>query len=461
MKRNPDPEQLEAWDDAHLWHPFTPHSVYREEDPLTFVEGDGNYLVDARGRRYLDGVASVWCNVFGHRRPEIDRAVREQLDRLAHATLLGNANDRAILLARRLAEIAPGGLRKVFFSDDGSTSVEVALKMALQYWSQADGGAEDHRTKFLSFSHAYHGDTTGSVSLGGIDLFHARFRPLLFEVVRAPSPDLYRRPPEQSREEARREFVAAFDGLIDEHGDELAAVVMEPGMQAAGGMIPWPEGFLRHVRERTRRAGAFLILDEVAMGMGRSGRMFACQREDVVPDFLCVAKGLTGGYLPVAATLVTERVFEGFLGPPEEGRTFFHGHTYTGNPLGCAAALATLDLFEEEDVLERLPSTVRSLSAELSRLEGLVAPDGAGVGDVRQVGLAAGAELVADVESREAFPAGRRVGQEVCRRAREKGVFLRPLGDVIVFMPPLSITDEEMGTLVDAVEHGIRETLFA
>lgn len=459
MTDHPDPEQLERWDDRHLWHPFTPHSVYRDEDPLTFVAGEGHYLIDAEGDRYLDAVASIWCSTFGHRREEIDRAVRDQLDRVAHATLLGNANDRAVTLARRLAELAPGALEKVFFSDDGSTSVEVAVKMALQHWQQADGGREDGRTKFLSFSHAYHGDTTGSVSLGGIDLFHARFRPLLFEVVRAPTPYFYRRPEGTTREQARREFVAEFDRLMEEHGDELAAVVMEPGMQAAGGMIPYPEGFLRHVREATREHGTFLILDEVAMGMGRSGTMFACEREGVVPDFLCVAKGLTGGYLPVAATLTTDRVYEAFLGPPEEGRTFYHGHTYTGNPLGCAAALATLDVFEEEDVLERLPPRIEKLSDELERLEGLVASDGAGVGDVRQHGLAAGAELVADVESREPFDPGERVGQEVCRRAREEGVFLRPLGDVVVFMPPLTIEEDEIELIVDAVEHGVRATL--
>ena len=455
-----DLETLERWDDEHLWHPFTPQSVYREEEPLTVVGGDGNYLIDAEGNRYLDGVASIWCNAFGHRREEIDRAVREQLDRVAHSTLLGNANDRAIELARRLAEIAPGGLDRVFFSDDGSTSAEVAVKMALQYWQQADGGAEDQRTKFLSFSKAYHGDTTGSVSLGGIDLFHQRFRPLLFDVIRAPSPHFFRRPEGQSRGEARDAFVAEFDRLVDEHGDELAAVVMEPGMQAAGGMIRFPDGFLRHVRERTRECGALLILDEVAMGMGRSTSMFACQREGVVPDFMCVAKALTGGYLPVAATLTTDRVYEAFLGPPEEARTFFHGHTYTGNPLGCAAALATLDIFEEEDVLDRLPELAERLSDELSRLEGPVGPGGAGVGEVRQYGLAAGAELAADVEGREPFSAGERVGHAVCRRARDEGVFLRPIDDVLIFMPPLSITGDEIERIVDAVEIGIREEVF-
>ncbi|MFW6193743.1 MAG: adenosylmethionine--8-amino-7-oxononanoate transaminase [Gemmatimonadota bacterium] len=457
----PDPGQLERWDDRHLWHPFTPHSVYRGEDPLTFVAADGHYLIDAGGERYLDGVASIWCAAFGHRREEIDAAVREQLDRVAHATLLGNANDRAVMLARRLAELAPGALEKVFFSDDGSTSVEVAVKMALQFWQQADGGREDRRTKFLSFSRAYHGDTTGAVSLGGIDLFHARFRPLLFEVVRAPTPDVYRRPESTSREEARRRFVDAFDRLMDEHGDELAAVVMEPGMQAAGGMIPYPDGFLRHVRDATREHGTFLVLDEVAMGMGRSGAMFACEREGVVPDFLCLAKGLTGGYLPVAATLTTDRVYEAFLGPPEEGRTFFHGHTYTGNPLGCAAALATLDVFEGADVLEQMPARIAKLREELGRLEGLAAADGSGVGDVRQYGLAAGAELVADVETGEPFDSGDRVGHEVCRRARDRGVFLRPLGDVIVFMPPLTVEEDEIETIVDAVEHGVRATLGA
>jgi len=449
----PPAEDLRAWDRRHVWHPFTPHSVYPDESPLLIVAGEGNELIDADGRRYLDGVASLWCNVFGHRRPELDRAVREQLDRIAHTTFLGHAGAPGVELARRLAELAPAGLSRVFFSDDGSTAVEVALKMAWQHWRQRDGGRHTRRTRFLALDRAYHGDTLGAVSAGGIDLFHATFRPLLFDVLRAPSPHCYRCPLGLERATCDLACAERCEQAILEHGDELAAVIVEPGFQGAGGIIPLPPGLLPRIRAATERAGALLILDEVAAGFGRSAQtLFACQAEGVVPDVLCLGKGLTGGYLPLAATLASERVFEAFLGPPEDGRTFFHGHTYTGNALGAAAALATLDVFEQERVLEGLPAKARRLRQELERLEGLP-----GVGDVRGWGLSAGIELVADRAAKAPFPAAERRGMAVCREAIARGVFLRPLGDVIVLMPPLSITGAEIVRLVDAVEAGIAE----
>ena len=446
-----DRAELEAWDDAHLWHPFTPQSVYRDEDPLLVVAGEGNYLIDIDGRRYLDGVASLWCNTLGHRRPELDRAVHDQLGRIAHATLLGSATVPAIRLARRLAEAAPPGLTRVFFSDNGSTAVEVAVKIALQYWQQVDGGRQARRTRFLGLGEAYHGDTVGSVAMGGIDLFHRRFGPLLFDAVRSPSPYCYRCPLDKEPETCEVACATELERLVGEHGDELAAVVIEPGFLGAGGIITYPPGFLRRAREVTTQASALLIFDEVAAGMGRSGFLFASQREDVTPDLLCVAKGLTGGYLPVAATLATEQIYEAFLGPPEDERTFFHGHTFTGNPLGAAAALATLDVLEQGGVLDGLDDKITQLAAELERLRTLPA-----VGDIRQYGLAAGVELVADRASRAPFPAAARTGAKVCRAARERGVFLRPLGDVIVLMPPLTVESAEITCLVDAVEHGIR-----
>jgi len=453
MKTEPTPsrEQLCAWDDAHLWHPFTPHSVYREDAPLLIEAGEGNYLIDVDGRRYLDGVSSIWCNAFGHRRPEIDAAIHRQLDRIAHATFLGNSNVPAVMLGRRLIEITPPELTRVFFSDNGSTANEVALKIAFQFWRQC--GEEDaaRRTKYLAIGGAYHGDTVGAVSVGGIDIFHERFGGLLFEVLRAPSPYCYRCPLGRERETCSIDCVLEFERIVETHGADLAAVILEPGLQGAGGMIPYPDGFLRRVGRVVRNAGALLVFDEVAVGMGRSGAMFACEKEGVVPDLLCIAKGLTGGYLPLAATLTTERVFGAFLGAPEEGRTFFHGHTYTGNPLGAAAALATLDIFENERVVAGLAEKIDALSDRLRGIEEIP-----GVGDVRQYGLAAGIELVADRATKEPYPPAERRGMRVCRRAREKGVFLRPLGDVIVTMPPLSITTEEIGTIVTSIEHGIR-----
>ena len=447
-------QTLEQWDDDNVWHPFTPHTVYREERPLTVVAGEGHYLIDADGDRYLDGVGSIWCNLFGHQRQEIDDAVREQLDYIAHSTLLGNTNDRPVILAKRLLEWAPDSLDKVFYSDNGSTSVEIAMKMALQFWQQHDDGREAQRTTFMGLSNAYSGDTVGAVSIGGIDLFHARFGPMLFESVRGPSPITYHRPEGQTRRQAEQQFIDDFDATIEEHGDSLAAVVIEPGMQGAGGMITYPDGFLAHAAEKIDDAGALLIVDEVAMGMGRSGEMFACQREGVEPDFVCVAKGLTGGYTPVSATLTTDRVYDAFLGPPEQGRTFFHGHTYTGNALGCAAALATLDIFENEDIL---PEVKRKEEVLADRLEPLW--DHPHVGDIRQYGLAAGVELVADCDTRQTFDGADRIGMQVCSAARDKGVFLRPLGDVIVLMPPLTITDDEMDQLISAIEYGIDEVI--
>jgi len=448
----PAREELLAWDDAHVWHPFTPHSVYRADDPLMVVAGESHYLVDADGSRYLDGVASLWCNLFGHRRPEIDAAIRAQLDRIAHSTLLGNASAPAVTLARRLVGLAPAGLTRVFFSDDGSTAVEVAAKMAYQYWQQADGGRGRARTAFLTLDSAYHGDTIGSVSLGGIDLFHQRYRPLLFETIRAPSPYTYRAPAGHSADSYGEWCIAELERLVRANAEQLAAVVLEPGIQGAAGMIVQPEGFVRRVRAVTRETDTLLILDEVATGFGRSGRMFASEREGVAPDLLCLAKGLTGGYLPMAATLTTERLFEAFLGPPAEGRTFFHGHTYTGNQLAAAAAHATLDIFEREGILERLQATIRHMAEALSTLADLAA-----VGEIRQYGLAAGIELVADRATRTPFPPAERRGMRVCRAARRHGVFLRPLGDVIVVMPPLTITDEEIERIETALRAAIPE----
>jgi adenosylmethionine-8-amino-7-oxononanoate aminotransferase len=453
MTQRATPEQLRAWDDAHLWHPFTPHSVYRAEDPLLIAAGEGHYLIDSEGRRYLDGVSSLWCNLFGHRRAEIDAAIQDQLGRIAHSTLLGHSVVPAVQLAKRLVDLAPRGLSRVFFSDDGSTAMEVALKIALQFWQQHAGGRERNRKLFVTLGLAYHGDTVGSVSLGGIDLFHERYRPLLFQTRKAPAPYCYRCPLELDRARCAIDCVGVLERLMDQEGDRVAAIVVESGMLGAAGMVVQPEGFLPRVRAAAERAGTLLVLDEVATGLGRSGQMFACERAAVVPDVLCLAKGLTGGYLPLAATLTTERIFEAFLGPPAEGRTFFHGHTYTGNALAAAAALATLDIFERDGILDIVRSRMATLTRELERLRDLPP-----VGDIRQYGLAAGIELVADRGSKTAFPIGERRGMRVCRAARDRGVFLRPLGDTIVLMPPLSITEAELTHLIDAVEYGIRET---
>lgn len=447
-----DRATLEQWDDAHLWHPFTPGSVYRDEEPLLIASGEGNYLIDTEGQRYLDGVSSLWCNLFGHRHPHIDAAITAQLGLIAHSTLLGHSNVAPVTLARRLIGIAPAGLTRVFFSDDGSTAVEVALKLALQYWQQCGLPGGTARNAFLTLGNAYHGDTIGSVSLGGIDLFHARYGPLLFETIRAPSPYCYRCPLGLERSSCEVACFSALEQLADANAHRIAAIVLEGGVQGAAGMVVMPEGYLARARQLADRIGALLIIDEVATGFGRSGAMFVSQ--ELRPDLLCLAKGITGGYLPLAATLATEEIYRAFLGKPEEGRTFYHGHTYTGNALASAAALATLDLLEAPDLLPRVQSRIDQLESELGRLRNHPA-----VGEIRQFGLAAGIELVADRTTRAPHPPGARTGMKVCRAARRHGVFLRPLGDTIVLMPPLSITDREVTMLVDAVQRGLEETL--
>jgi adenosylmethionine-8-amino-7-oxononanoate aminotransferase len=407
--------------------------AYAAEKPLIIAEARGCFLIDLDGREYLDGVSSLWCNVHGHRVPQLDAALREQLDAVAHSTLLGLSNVPAIRLARRLVELAPPGLNRVFYSDDGATAVEVALKMAFQYWRQCPRPRPE-KTRYLALHGAYHGDTLGDVSVGDLARFHHLFAPLLFPTVRAASPYCYRCPLGLERSRCRIDCVEELAEQVRRHADTLAAVVIEPLVQGAAGMITAPEGYLRRVREVTRQHDVLLIADEVMVGFCRTGTMFACTQEDVVPDFLCLAKGLTGGYLPLAATLTTDEVYNAFLGPPESGRTFYHGHTYTGNPLGAAVALANLDLLEEPSGLPALPEKIERLRMQLERLRNLSI-----VGDVRQKGLLAGIELVRDRRTKERFPPEERMGARFCQLAREQGVLLRPLGDVVVVMPPLAI----------------------
>jgi adenosylmethionine-8-amino-7-oxononanoate aminotransferase len=431
-----DYDTLTRWDREHLWHPFTQMQGFVQEELLIINRGDGPYLYDHKGRRYLDGVSSLWCNVHGHRRPELDRALVAQLEKVAHTTLLGLAHPPAIVLARRLAEIAPRGLARVFFSDDGSTAVEVALKMAYQYW-QLKGRREKRR--FLKLKEGYHGDTLGAVSVGGIDLFHKTYRPLLFDTLTAPAPYCYRC---QDREDCREQCLAELVRLVAQHHEELAAVILEPVMQGAAGMIPQPPGYLARVREVTRQYGVLLICDEVATGFGRTGKMFACEQERVEPDLMCLSKGITGGYLPLSATLATEEIYQAFLGEFHEFKTFFHGHTFTGNPLAAAVALASLEVFEKDRVLEHLASKIELFEARLYEMA-----SHPHVGDVRQRGFMVGIELVADKKTREPLPLERRTGHRVILEARKLGAILRPLGDVLILMPPLCITAAELEAL--------------
>jgi adenosylmethionine-8-amino-7-oxononanoate aminotransferase len=449
----PDLATLRAWDIAHVWHPFTPLADWAASEPLVIERAEGCTLIDTEGRRYLDGVSSLWCNVHGHRHPALDAAIRAQLDKVAHSTLLGLTHPTAIELAHRLVEIAPKGLTRVFFSDDGATAVEVALKMAFQYWRQKPV-PEPERTQFVALGNAYHGDTLGDVSVGGVDRFHAMFGPLLFPALRAPSPHCYRCPLDLERTQCGMACLGEVDKLLDAHAGRVVAVVVEPLVQGAAGMIVHPEGYLKGLRELTRKHGTLLIADEVAVGFGRTGAMFACDREEVAPDFLCLAKGLTGGYLPLAATLTTEEIYSAFYGRAADGKTFYHGHTYGGNPLGAAVALASLQVFEDEQTLVNLRPKIDRLATWLVEMAGHRA-----VGDVRQSGLIAGVELVANKATKQPYPFDRGLGADICRRARSHGLIIRPLGDVLVIMPPLSITLEQLDTMLAVIRRSLDEAL--
>ncbi len=417
-------KKLQQWDKAYVWHPFTQMKDWCKDDIVIIEKGRGNYLIDTEGRRYLDGVSSLWCNVHGHAVPEIDRALKKQLGQIAHSTFLGLSNVPAIELAKKLVEIAPKGLVRVFYSDSGSAAVEVALKMAYQYWQNKG----IHQKKmFLKLDNAYHGDTLGSVSVGGISLFHEIFGNLLFKTLKTGCD------------------IEQVEKIFKKNHSKICAVVMEPLVQGAAGMLKSPEGFLGQVRRLTQKYGVLLIVDEVATGFGRTGKMFACEHEQITPDLLCLAKGITGGYLPLSATLATKEVYNAFIADYKDFKAFFHGHTYSANPLACAAALASLKLFRKNFVLEKLQSKIKLFAEALSEVRRMKH-----VKDCRQVGLMAGIEL-------QGYPLSRKMGIRVCLEARKHGVMLRPLGNVIVLMPPLSITEAEIKKLFKIVQRSIQK----
>jgi adenosylmethionine-8-amino-7-oxononanoate aminotransferase len=445
---NPDPtrDELLDWDHRHYWHAFTQMAEY---EPLVIARAEGCRLIDVDGSEYLDGAASMWCNVHGHNHPRINAAIRDQLDRVAHTTSLGMGCDTTVRLAKRLADLAPGNLEHVFFSSDGSSAIEVALKAAFQYWRQC-ANPRPEKTKYLALADAYHGDTIGSASVGGIARFQSLFAPLLFDVVRAPLPDPRTLPAELTAEEKSQHFLKQLEAVLARHHHELAALVIEPLVQCAAGMVMHPSGYLRGVRELTKKYDVLLIADEIAVGMGRTGTMFSCEQENVVPDFLCLGKGLTGGYLPMAATITHQEIYRAFLGKWSDGRTLYHGHTYGGNPLAAAAALATLEIFAEEKTLANLPIKTARIADHLRRLE--THPH---VAQPRRRGMLAAFELVKSRATGETFAADERRAWRVCRETLAHGVWLRPLGDTLYVMPPLAISlaeiDEIMNALADAI----------
>ena len=441
-------DKYKQWDQQHIWHPFTPMPLWLQDQPVVIEKAHGVYLYDTDGNRYIDGVSSLWCNVHGHNHPHINAAIRRQLDHVAHSTLLGLASAPAAQLAKMLADITPPGLNRVFYSDSGSTAVEIALKIAYQY-SRILGRP---RKLFIGLDQAYHGDTLGAVSVGGISTFHEIFGPLTFDALRAPSPHPYRFDGDAIA--CKNHCLTELQRLLEENARDVAAIIIEPLVQGAAGIIVHPPGYLAGVRKLADRFDVPLILDEVATGFGRTGTMFACEKEQVKPDILCVAKGLTGGYLPLAATLASDKIFTAFNSGDISQTTFYHGHTYTGNPLACAAAIASLEVFEQENTLGELPDKITLIDSHLRRIARLDH-----VGDVRQCGMIAAIELVANASTGEKFDHSQRIGARICELMRRGGVMLRPLGDVIVVMPPLAIGLDELERLLAVVGRAISEDL--
>ena len=445
----PSYTDLKAWDHAYVWHPFTQMQDWLSEDPIMIARGEGNYLIDVQGNRYLDGVSSLWCNVHGHARPELNAAIAGQLDEIAHSTMLGLSNIPSTVLAKRLIELTPTNLTRVFYSDAGATAVEIALKLAFQYWQLRQN---PQKVKFASLVEAYHGDTLGAVGVGYSELFHHYYRPILPETFRLSPPHVFRFYQGLSAADALSAAQDEARSVMSEHHEEMAALIVEPLMQGAAGMWAHPIAYLQTLRDLATQYDVLLICDEVATGFGRTGKMFACEHADIQPDIMCVAKGITGGYLPLAATFASEEIFSAFLAPYHEFKTFFHGHTYTGNPLACAAALANLDIFEHDHVLDKIAPRITQLTERLqtdfTALEH--------VADIRQSGMMVGIEIMRDPQQKISYDPQEKMGIKVITEARKHGVMIRPLGGVIILMPPLSIAEEEMTLLLDATYSAIQ-----
>lgn len=435
---------LEQDDKRYLWHPFTQQQDWEAEPQVLITEAQGCYLIDDQGRRYLDGVSSLWANLHGHRHPRLTAAIKQQLDRMAHSTMLGLMHPTAIQLGKRLVALAPGRLSRVFYSDTGAAAMEIALKIACQYWQQADP-PQPRKTAFLSISHAYHGDTVGAMSVGGIALYRETYSSLCFPTIAVDATTACTCG--KGCTSCGVPCLHELARIIAQHAHELAAVIIEPLFQGAGGIRVYPQGYSRAVWELAKQHQLLFIVDEVATGFGRTGKFFACEQEGIEPDMMGLAKGISGGYLPLAATLVTEEIYQAFCGP---GRTFYHGHTYTGNALACAAALANLDIFEQEQTLQKLQPRIQQLHQGLERLRTLPM-----VADIRTCGFVAGIELAAQKHPHIPFAPEQQIGVRVIKEARKRGVILRPLSDVIVLMPPLAIAEHELAQLLQVTEEAL------
>ena len=431
-----------------LWHPCTQMKDHESELPLLPIKsGSGAWLTDHDGRRYLDAIGSWWVNVFGHAHPDINRAIHTQLERLEHVMFAGFTHEPAIALAERLLQLAPSGLTKVFYADSGSSAIEIALKMSYHFWQNS---GRPRKTRFITLTNSYHGETLGALAVGNVELYKSIYRPLLMDVITAPSPDAYQRRADESAADCAARQAVALEQLLQQHGDDVAAIILEPLVQCAGGMRMYDASYLTAVRTLCDRFGVHLIADEIAVGMGRTGRMFACEHAGVTPDFLCLSKGLSGGYLALSAVLTTESVYAAFYDEYTRLNAFLHSHSFTGNPLACAAALATLELFARTDALRRNQHLASALTREMS-----IFKDHAHVSDLRQCGLIGAVEFVRDRGTCTPFDWRERRNLRIYRHALQRGVILRPLGNVIYFMPPYIVTPEEIKLMCTVAMEGL------
>ena len=441
----------EELDKKYIWHPFTQMKGWVENPQLVIERGDSVKLYDTEGREYYDGISSLWVNIHGHCRREIDDAIKKQIDKISHSTLLGLINQPSAEFAEKLVEITPQGLNKVFYSDDGSTAVEAAVKIAFQYW-QFKGRPE--KQQFINLGDSYHGDTVGAVSVGNIDVFHKVYKPLLFGTKKMTCPSYYHSKLGFKTEQEFLDYLLKeLDEYLAQNAGKVAAMIIEPLVQAAAGMLMQPKGYIKGVRDLTKKYNVLLIVDEVATGFGRTGKMFACDHAGISPDIMCISKGLTGGYMPMAITITTQEIYDAFYDDYNKGKAFMHSHTYSGNPLGCAAALAVQKILREDNILENAAETGKYLHQKLTE-KLLQKPY---VGEIRHIGLINGIELVKDKETKEGFESEKRVGYEIYKIALKKGLLLRPLGNVLYFNPPLIITKEEIDCAVDRCVSSIEE----
>lgn len=441
----------EQLDKDFVWHPFTQMKGWNENEQLVIDRGEGVKLYDADGNEYYDGISSLWVNIHGHRRAEIDTAVKEQLDKIAHTTLLGLINKPSAELAEKLVEVAPAGLNKVFYSDDGSTAVEAAVKLAFQYWQHKD---RPEKQQFINLGDSYHGDTVGAVSVGNIDVFHKVYKPLLFNTKKMTCPSFYHSKIDGIETEAQfvEYLLTELETYLKEHSNTVAAMIVEPLVQAAAGMLMQPKGYLKGIRDLTKKYDVLLIVDEVATGFGRTGKLFACENENVCPDLMCMSKGITAGYMALGATMATDEIYNAFLGEPTDYKTFYHGHSYTGNPLACAAGIASLEVFAKDKVIENLAPKMAVITKYMQEFNTMKY-----VGDARQTGMLAGIELMHDKDKKEPFDPAMLMAGGICLTARKYGLIVRNIGDVIIFMPPLVSTTDEIADMLERLKKAMNE----